>query len=156
MSGRTKKQKYFLSESYVVFINQNATFLKVCNLSDKCIVSKKKKKFVCYYSKAHGPSFDLYIYIWVGPPRGAHGEETHPPLVGLQFSSLIHKGFLQYKLFKKPSPNRCGTRGFVFKRLYQIFQLNNLKQCNRKLIHRKMGYSLLHVVTSNVPLGIGF
>ena len=128
-----KKQKYFLLESCVVFIHHNATFLKVCNLSDRCIVSKRfffffffciflKTKTICRLlfqsprpigPKAQGPSFDLYIYIyiyiWVGPSRGANGEETHPSLVGLQFSSLIHEGFLLYKLFKKPSHNRCGT-----------------------------------------------
>ena len=98
---KNQKQKTILSESCVEFINQNATFLKVCNLSERCIVCN----LLIY----------IYIYIyWVGPPRGAHGEETHPSLVGLQFSSLIHEGFLQYKLFKKPSPIRCGTRGFVF------------------------------------------
>ena len=129
MQGEQKKQKVFSVRNCVVFINHNATFLKVCNLSERCIDSKNKKnkKNIYLYIKAHGPkaqgpSFDLYIYIyiyniyWVGPPRGAHGEETHPPLVGLQFSSLIQESFLQYKLIKKPFPIRCGTRGFVFKK----------------------------------------
>ena len=124
MQGRTKKTKVF-SVRILCCI-----YTSECNLSESlqpfrqmhCFktffaFSSRPKQFVGYYFKAHGPSAPrskahllIYIYIYcVGPPRGAHGEETHPSLVGLQFSSLIHEGFLLYKLFKKPSHNRCGT-----------------------------------------------
>ena len=55
---KNKEQKVFSVKNCVVFIkNQNATFLKVCNLSEICIDSKINKKniFVGYYIKAHGP-----------------------------------------------------------------------------------------------------
>ena len=127
MQGRTKEKAKIISVRILCCI-----YTSECNLSESlqpfrqmhCFktffaFSSRPKQFVGYYFKAHSPSAPrpkarLYIYIyvyiyWVGPPRGAHGEETHPSLVGLQFSSLIHEGFLLYKLFKKPSHNRCGT-----------------------------------------------
>ena len=121
MQGRTKEKEKIIYVRILCCI-----YTSECNLSESlqpfrhmhCFktvfaFSSRPKQFVGYYFKAHGPKaqgsfFDIYMYIyiyWVGPPRGAHGEETHPSLVGLQFSSLIHEGFLLYKLFKKPSHN---------------------------------------------------
>ena len=110
-----KKKNYFFSVRILCCI-----YTSECNIYESLQPFRQMhcfKTFFAFSSRPkqfgpQGPSFDIYIYIyiyWVGPQRGAHGEETHPSLVGLQFSSLIHEGFLLYKLFKKPSHNRCGT-----------------------------------------------
>ena len=92
-----------------------------------------------YYIKAHGPSaprpkahllINIYIYIyiyiyniyiyWVGPPRGAHGEETHPPLVGLHSHHLFKRAFFNIYIIKNPLPSDVGQEVLFLKKILTI------------------------------------